>query len=62
MSKGENTRATILDEALHMAAELGLEGLTIGELATRADMSKSGLYAHFRSKESLQIAVLEAAE
>ncbi|MBZ0162284.1 MAG: TetR/AcrR family transcriptional regulator, partial [Notoacmeibacter sp.] len=46
----------------HMAAELGLEGLTIGELATRADMSKSGLYAHFRSKESLQIAVLEAAE
>lgn len=61
MSKGENTRTAILDEALEMTSALGLEGLTIGELASRTGLSKSGLYAHFRSKEALQIAILGAA-
>lgn len=61
MSKGETTRAAILDEALQMASEFGLEGLTIGALSTRVGMSKSGLYAHFRAKEALQIAVMDAA-
>lgn len=61
MSKGENTRTAILDEALEMTSALGLEGLTIGELASRTGLSKSGLYAHFRSKEALQIAILDAA-
>lgn len=60
-TKGRATRDAILDEALHLSSELGLEGLTIGVLAARAGLSKSGLYAHFDSKESLQCAVLDAA-
>jgi AcrR family transcriptional regulator len=51
----------ILDHALRVAGERGLEGLTIGELATDLGLSKSGLFAHFKSKERLQLAVLEAA-
>lgn len=61
MNKGETTRTIILDQALELASELGLEGLTIGVLAERVGMSKSGLYAHFRSKEELQLRVLDAA-
>lgn len=61
MSKGEDTRRAILDTALQLASELGLEGLTIGVLARQAGLSKSGLYAHFDSKEALQIQVLDAA-
>jgi AcrR family transcriptional regulator len=61
MTKGEDTRRTILDRAVGIAATVGLEGLTVGHLAEELDMSKSGLFAHFRSKEALQIAVLEAA-
>ncbi|PHP67646.1 TetR family transcriptional regulator [Zhengella mangrovi] len=61
MSKGENTRAAILGQALELTAETGLETLTIGTLSSRAGLSKSGLYAHFRSKEALQIAVLDHA-
>jgi len=60
-SKGEQTRAAILDAALQIASKLGLEGLTIGSLAEATGMSKSGLFAHFGSREDLQLAVLEHA-
>ena len=60
-TKGEQTRAAILDEALKIASRLGLEGLTIGSLAEATRMSKSGLFAHFGSREDLQLAVLEHA-
>ena len=60
-TKGEQTRAAILDEALRIASRLGLEGLTIGSLADATGMSKSGLFAHFGSREELQLAVLEHA-
>jgi AcrR family transcriptional regulator len=60
-SKGEQTRTAILDEALKIASRLGLEGLTIGSLADATGMSKSGLFAHFGSREDLQLAVLEHA-
>jgi len=60
-SKGEQTRTAILDEALKVASKLGLEGLTIGTLAEATGMSKSGLFAHFGSREDLQLAVLEHA-
>jgi AcrR family transcriptional regulator len=59
VSKGEATRVVILDEAGRLARRVGLGGLTIGSLATQTEMSKSGLFAHFGSKESLQIQVLE---
>src|SRR5581483_1671627 len=58
-TKGEQTRAAILDEALKIASRLGLEGLTIGSLADATGMSKSGLFAHFGSREERQLAVLE---
>ena len=61
MNKGEATRAAILDDALSLASQVGLEGLSIGELAKRSAMSKSGLFAHFASKENLQIEVLKVA-
>lgn len=61
MSKGEDTRREILGSALALASEVGLEGLSIGLLAERVGMSKSGLFAHFSSKERLQVAVLEEA-
>lgn len=60
-TKGEQTRTAILDEALRVASKLGLEGLTIGSLAEATGMSKSGLFAHFGSREGLQLAVLEHA-
>jgi AcrR family transcriptional regulator len=60
-TKGAQTRAAILDEALSIASKLGLEGLTIGSLADATGMSKSGLFAHFGSREDLQLAVLEHA-
>jgi AcrR family transcriptional regulator len=59
MSKGEATREAILEAAGTLARTVGLGGMTIGALATSTELSKSGLYAHFRSKESLQIQVLE---
>lgn len=61
MTKGEETRAAVLEQAFAMASRLGLEGLTIGNLAEAAGMSKSGLFAHFQSKEELQLRVLETA-
>lgn len=59
LRKGEQTRATILDAALELASREGLEGLTIGVLADRIGMSKSGVFAHFGSREDLQIDVLK---
>jgi len=61
MSKGEDTRERILHRAFRMASRDGLEGLSIGGLATALAMSKSGLFAHFGSKEELQLEVLRAA-
>jgi AcrR family transcriptional regulator len=61
MRKGELTRKAILDDAVEVAARVGLGGLTIGQLAAHTEMSKSGLFAHFRSKESLQVEVLQRA-
>jgi AcrR family transcriptional regulator len=58
---GERTRQAILEAAVHIASEEGLEGLTIGRLASELSMSKSGLFAHFGSKEELQLATVEAA-
>jgi AcrR family transcriptional regulator len=57
-TKGERTRATILDEALRIVSKSGLDGLTIGTLAEAMGMSKSGLFAHFGSREELLLAVL----
>lgn len=59
MRKGQQTRAAILDQALAIASQAGLSGLTIGTLAERSGLSKSGLFAHFRSKEGLQLAVIQ---
>jgi AcrR family transcriptional regulator len=59
--KGDRTRQSILDRAVDLASLEGLEGLTIGRLAEELGMSKSGLFAHFGSKEELQLATLEAA-
>lgn len=61
MNKGAQTRAAILNEAVAMAGVHGLEGMSIGRLATVTGMSKSGLFGHFGSKEALQRAVLDAA-
>jgi AcrR family transcriptional regulator len=60
-TKGERTRAAILDEAARLATVVGLEGLSIGGLASAIGMSKSGLYAHFGSKQELQLATIESA-
>ena len=60
-SKGEETRAAILDTAVDLASAEGLEGLTIGRLAKTLNMSKSGLFGHFGSKEDLQLATVRAA-
>ncbi len=54
MNKGEQTRQSILNEAARVASRIGLSGMTIGSLAEQAGMSKSGLFAHFKSKEALQ--------
>ena len=59
--KGERTREVILAHALRLATRIGLEGVTIGRLADDLGMSKSGLFAHFRSKEGLQIEILRLA-
>jgi AcrR family transcriptional regulator len=60
-SDGRRTRAAILRQAADLATVNGLEGLTIGSLASALDMSKSGLYAHFKSKEELQLATVDEA-
>jgi AcrR family transcriptional regulator len=59
---GERTRSTILRTAASLASVEGLEGLSIGNLAAATGISKSGLYAHFGSKQELQLATVEEAE
>jgi len=61
MTKGEETRTAILEHAVAKVSRFGLEGLTIGNLADEVGLSKSGLFAHFQSKEELQLQVLETA-
>ena len=58
LQKGQQTKAAIIDTALGMAAQLGLEGLSIGAVADAMQMSKSGVFAHFGSREELQISVI----
>lgn len=61
LAQGERSRRTILEVAVHLASEEGLEGLTIGRLAAETNMSKSGLFALFGSKQDLQLATIDAA-
>jgi AcrR family transcriptional regulator len=60
-ARGLRTREAILVRAVDIASIQGLEGLTVGSLATQLKMSKSGLFAHFGSKEDLQLATVELA-
>src|SRR5437868_12001799 len=60
-SDGDKSRAAILDAAAKLATIEGLDGLSIGRLADHIGMSKSGLYAHFGSKEELQLAAVDTA-
>jgi AcrR family transcriptional regulator len=62
VKKGEHTRNLILNEAVALASQVGLEGLSIGSLAARLDLSKSGLFAHFGSKEDLQLHTLKQSQ
>jgi len=61
LGKGPTTRARIVDDAIRLVSVEGLAGLTVGRLAERTGMSKSGLFAHFASRESIELAVLAAA-
>ena len=61
MTKGDETKTAILDMAFNMASKLGFEGVTIGILAKATKMSKSGLFAHFQSKENMQVEILKHA-
>jgi AcrR family transcriptional regulator len=61
MGKGDDTREAILEQATGLASRVGLHGLTIGSLAAQSRLSKSGLFAHFRSKEALQVQVVDHA-
>ena len=60
MSKGQQTRETVLDRAVSLTSQIGLDGLSIGELADDLGMSKSGLFAHFGSKDALQLETVRA--
>ena len=60
-SKGQSSRSTILLAAVKLATMKGLYGLSLGDLAAEIGMSKSGLYAHFKSKEELELATIETA-
>lgn len=61
MTKGSDTKRRILNQAMDLASTVGVEGLSLGELAKATEMSKSGLFAHFDSKEGLQLEVIETA-
>lgn len=61
-SDGERTRGAILEEAARLATVEGIGGLSLSRLADEVGMSKSGLFAHFRSKEELQLATIDEAE
>jgi AcrR family transcriptional regulator len=58
LQKGQQTKAAIIEAALGLATQIGLEGLSIGALAEVTQMSKSGVFAHFGSREELQISVI----
>jgi AcrR family transcriptional regulator len=59
MSKGERTRDDIIEKTILMAGEIGLENVSLGTLASETGLSKSGLFAHFKSKEALQLEVID---
>ena len=61
MAKGERTRREIIDHAFSLAGEIGLENVSLGVLASQTGLSKSGLFAHFKSKEALQLGVIDEA-
>jgi AcrR family transcriptional regulator len=61
LARGARTRTAVLDAAVALATESGLDGLSLGELAERLGVSKSGLFAHWRSKEDLQLAAVDRA-
>ncbi len=61
VTKGEETKAAILDRAVSLASRIGLEGLSIGGLAGETGLSKSGLFSHFDSKQNLQLEVLRTS-
>lgn len=61
MGKGQTTRDAIVDEALRQASRVGLESLSLAPLADSLSLSKSGLFAHFKSKEILQLGILDEA-
>jgi len=61
-TKGERTRAAILEAGFHIVSKAGLEGLSIGTLAAATGMSKSGLFAHFGSREELLLAVMDRGQ
>lgn len=61
LARGERTRTAVLDAAVALATQAGLDGLSLGQLAERLEVSKSGLFAHWKSKEELQLAAIEHA-
>jgi len=61
LERGARTRTAVLDAAVILATERGLDGLSLGQLAERLGVSKSGLFAHWRSKEELQLATVDRA-
>jgi len=60
MRKGEATKSAIVDKAVMLVGRDGINGMSIGNLASEMGLSKSGLFAHFGSKEALQVAIMEA--
>lgn len=62
LARGERTRAAVLDAAVTLATENGLDGLSLGQLAEHLGVSKSGLFAHWRSKMGLQLATIDRAK
>jgi AcrR family transcriptional regulator len=61
VARGERTRTAVLDTAVALASQVGLDGLSLGQLAESLGVSKSGLFAHWRSKQDLQLATIERA-
>ncbi|MET8837444.1 TetR/AcrR family transcriptional regulator [Micromonospora sp. NPDC004540] len=61
VARGDRTRTAVLDTAVALATEVGLDGLSLAQLADRLGVSKSGLFAHWRSKEALQLATVDRA-
>lgn len=61
IARGERTRTSVLDAAVELTSTVGLDGLSLGQLAATLGVSKSGLFAHWRSKEELQLATIDRA-